>query len=172
MKDAEYTIRLASAKDIEQIAKLYIKSWQKTYKGLLNQEYLDGLTVKKLSKRWGDYILEERHGIFVAVCGEQLLGFGAFKPYHRIDDCIYIESLHVDESCHGKGIGSSIIDRIRAVGIAENYGKMAVCLVKGNDNARNVYVKLGASHYRDKVDDFTGEITYSEIMTWELPKKG
>ena len=101
-----------------------------------------------------------------------MLGFGAFKPYHRIDDCIYIESLHVDESCHGKGIGSSIIDRIRAVGIAENYGKMAVCLVKGNDNARNVYVKLGASHYRDKVDDFTGEITYSEIMTWELPKKG
>ena len=170
MKDAGYTIRLANQSDIEKIAKLYIKSWQKTYKGLLRQEYLDSLTVENLCKRWGDYILEEKHGIFVAVTENELLGFGAFKPYHRIDDCIYIESLHVDESSQGKGIGSRIIDKIRSVGIEENYGKMAVCFVRGNDNARDIYIKLGARHYKDKVDDFTGEISYSEILTWDLPK--
>ena len=164
----DYTIRLATADDIEKIAKLYIKSWQRTYKGLLRQEYLDSLTVEKLCERWGSYILEPRHGIFVAVSGEELLGFGAFKPYHRIDDCIYIESLHVDESCQGSGIGSAIIKTIYTVGSDEEYGQMAVCLVKGNDKARELYTKLGAVHYKDKVDDFTGEISYSEILTWEL----
>ena len=168
MKDAGYTIRLANQSDIEKIAKLYIKSWQKTYKGLLRQEYLDSLTVENLCKRWGDYILEEKHGIFVAVTENQLLGFGAFKPYHRIDDCIYIESLHVDESCQGSGIGSAIIKTIYTVGSDEEYGQMAVCLVKGNDKARELYTKLGAVHYKDKVDDFTGEISYSEILTWDL----
>ena len=168
MKDAEYTIRLANQSDIEKIAKLYIKSWQKTYKGLLRQEYLDSLTVENLCKRWGEYILEEKHGIFVAVTKNELLGFGAFKPYHRIDDCIYIESLHVDESCQGSGIGSAIIKTIYTVGSDEEYGQMAVCLVKGNDKARELYTKLGAVHYKDKVDDFTGEISYSEILTWDL----
>lgn len=172
MDRLDYKIRLATKDDIEQIAKLYIKSWQKTYKGLLRQEYLDSLTVENLCKRWGDYILEERHGIFVAVKDTKVLGFGAFKPYHRIEDCIYIESLHVDEAYKGKGIGSSIIKQIYTVGVDERYGQMAVCLVKGNDKARQLYIKLGATHYRDKVDDFTGEITYSEILTWDLPKMG
>jgi len=169
MKEINYTIRLAERGDIGQIAKLYIKSWHKTYKGLLCQEYLDSLTEEAVGERWADYIGQARHGIFVAVTDdEKVLGFGAFKPYHRIDDCIYIESLHVDESYQGQGIGSDIIKCIYAVGKEENYGRMAVCLVKGNNNARALYTKLGASHYKDKVDDFTGEISYSEILTWDL----
>lgn len=168
MKNTDFIIRLATSGDIEKIAEIYIKSWQKTYKGLLRQEYLDSLTFETVSKRWGDYILEPRHGIFVATKGDEVLGFGAFKPYHRIDDCIYIESLHVAEAFHRQGIGSAIIKQIYEVGKQEKYGQMAVCLVKGNDNARNMYIALGARHYRDKVDDFTGEISYSEILTWDL----
>ena len=168
MNNKDYIIRFAMSSDIEQIAKIYINSWQKTYKGLLCQEYLDSLNMEKVSQRWSNYILEPRHGIFVAISNDVVLGFGAFKPYHRIDDCIYIESLHVDEACQGKGIGSAIIKHIYTVGSDEDFGKMAVCLVKGNDKARDLYTKLGAQHYRDKVDDFTGQITYSEILTWDL----
>ena len=168
MSTKNYIIRLATAADIENIANLYIKSWKKTYNGLLCQEYLDSLTVENLCERWGTYILEPRHGIFVAVSDDEILGFGAFKPYHRIDDCIYIESLHVDESCQGSGIGTALIKQIYTVGCDEDYGQMAVCLVKGNNRARDLYTKLGAVHYRDKVDDFTGEISYSEILTWNL----
>ena len=45
---------------------------------------------------------------------------------------------------------------------------MGVCIVKGNDHARELYTKLGAEHYQDKVDDFTGETSYSEILVWNL----
>lgn len=168
MDKMEYDIRLATQKDIEKIAEIYVDSWQKTYKGMLSQAYLDSLTVQNISTRWSEYIEQNHHGIFVAHKDDNILGFGAFKPYHRIEDCIYIESLHVDEAYHKKGIGSSIINTIRTVGIEEKYGQMAVCLVKGNDKARKLYINLGASHYRDKVDNFTGEISYSEILTWNL----
>lgn len=172
MESVNYRIRLATSDDIKQIAKLYIKSWRKTYKGLLRQEYLDGLTEEVVCRRWNEYIGLPRHGIFVAVSDDEgvseLLGFGAFKPYHRLDNCIYIESLHVDKSRRKQGIGTALIKQIYDMGKGENYGQMAVCLVKGNDTARNLYVGLGAVHYKDKVDDFTGEISYSEILTWEL----
>lgn len=166
--DKEYEIRLANQEDIHQIAKLYVDSWKRTYQGLIPESYLNGLTVESLCKRWGDYIKEPKQGIFVAVDHKKVLGFGAFKPYHRIDDCIYVDSLHVEPSFQGKGIGSALIKRIYAVGEEESYSKMAICIVKGNDRARELYVKLGAKHFRDKVDDFTGEITYSEILIWDL----
>ncbi len=168
MNKIDYEIRLATQDDIEQIANLYIKSWHRTYTGLLSQDYLNSLDVHDVSNRWGEYIKEPSHGIFVACRDKKVLGFGAFKPYHRIDDCIYIESLHVDETCQGRGVGSSIIEKIHSVGVAEKYGQMAVCLVKGNNKARELYTKLGAVHYKDKVDDFTGEVSYSEILTWDL----
>ena len=166
--DKEYEIRLANQSDIQQIAELYVESWNRTYQGLIPQSYLNNLTVGSLCKRWGDYIKEPKQGIFVAVNHKKVLGFGAFKPYHRIDDCIYVDSLHVNKSFQGKGIGSAIINKIYEVGKEQSYGKMSICIVKGNDRARELYVKLGAKHFRDKVDDFTGETTYSEILTWDL----
>lgn len=163
-------IRPAEDVDIAQIARLYVENWKETYKGILPQGYLDSLSVEEKMKSWDDYITEPRQGIFVACEGSLVLGFAAFKPYHRVDDCIYLDSLHVKKSRRGQGIGSALIEAVYRRGREEQYGKMGVCVVKGNDDARNLYVKLGAEHYRDKVDDFTGEISYSEILLWNYHK--
>ena len=37
--DKEYEIRLASQADIQQIAKLYVSSWNRTYQGIIPQSY-------------------------------------------------------------------------------------------------------------------------------------
>lgn len=163
-------IRLAEEKDIPQIARLYVTNWISTYTGLLPKSYLDTLSVEEKRESWKKYIKESRQGIFVAVEDEFVLGFAAFKPYHRVDDCIYLDSLHVNQSHQRKGIGTALIQAVYQQGLKEGYGKMGVCVVKGNDDARSLYLKLGAAHFRDKVDDFTGELTYSEILLWEYPK--
>lgn len=31
---------------------------------------------------------------------------------------------------------------------------MSICIVKGNDNAKRIYEKLGAVHYNYFIDDF------------------
>ena len=43
------------------------------------------------------------------------------------------------------------------------YEKMSICIVKGNDNAGNLYRKLGARHYKD----FTGKMSHSEKLLWD-----
>lgn len=164
-------LRLAEEKDLKQIAQIYVENWRGTYHGLLPQKYLDELSVEKKQAEWSDYIRTPRQGIFVMEDAGQILGFAAFKPYHRVEDCIYLDSLHVRREWQGKGIGTRLIEKVYQQGIAEKYGRMGVCVVKGNDKARELYVKLGAGHYRDKQDDFTGEITYSEILVWHNLKE-
>ena len=169
-----YRIQLADEKHIPQIADLYVRSWKKTYQGLLSQDYLDRLNVPDTIIKWSEYISQpyrsgqQNQGIFVALEGEKVLGFAAFKPYHRISSCIYLDSLHVEEGRKGEGIGTALIRAVQEEGRCAKYPQMGVCIVKGNDGARRLYVKLGAEHYQDKVDDFTGEISYSEILVWNL----
>lgn len=162
-------IRLAQESDFLQISQLYVENWRETYQGLLPQHYLDDLSVAAKTEEWHAYCQMAGQGIFVAVDeGNQILGFAAWKPYHRVDDCIYLDSLHVRKAYRGQGIGTTLVKEVCRQGVDEHYGKMGVCVVKGNDEARELYVRLGAEHLRDKVDDFTGETTYSEILLWEI----
>ena len=159
-------LRLAEKKDLRQIAQLYVENWRETYYGLLSQGYLDGLSAEKKETEWSAYIQIPRQGIFVVEEDGEVLGFAAFKSYHRVEDCIYLDSLHVRKARQGEGIGTQLIHRVYQQGLAENYGKMGVCVVKGNDRARQLYIKLGAVHAQHKTDDFTGEVSYSEILLW------
>ena len=163
-----YRIQLAGQEHVSQIADLYVRSWKKTYRGLLSQAYLDGLNVPDIMAKWSEYLGQPDHGIYVALEGELVLGFAAFMPYHRIDNCIYLDSLHVEASRNGEGIGSALIRAVQEEGRRAGCPQMGVCIVKGNDHARELYTKLGAEHYQDKVDDFTGETSYSEILVWNL----
>ncbi|WP_274857053.1 hypothetical protein [Bacillus methanolicus] len=40
-------IRKAVGDDAAQIARVHVKSWQETYKGLIDQNYLDNLKIEK-----------------------------------------------------------------------------------------------------------------------------
>ena len=161
-----YEIRMAEEKDLAQIGELYVKNWRQTYQGLLPQAYLDNLDPVAKTAEWRSYVIEPNHGIFVACDDTAVVGFAAFKPYHRVKDCIYMDSIHVKEHFRGKGIGTALIRCVLEQGSVDGYEKAGVCIVKGNDRARNLYLRLGASHLRDKEDDFTGERTYSEILIW------
>lgn len=164
-----YEIRLAEEKDMGQIGQLYVKNWRTTYKGLLPQSYLDHLDAGEKTAHWTAYCKEPKQGIFVACQEDEVLGFAAYKPYHRVEDCIYMDSVHVAEAFRGRGIGTALIRKVLEQGRMEEYGQAGVCIVKGNDDARRLYVKLGAAHLREKEDDYTGEKTYSEILLWPRP---
>ena len=165
-----YLIQLAEQKHIPQIAALYVKNWKKTYRGILSLAYLDSLDEEVIGRTWSEYIKKEGHGIFIALEGDTVLGFASFMPYHRIDNCIYLDSLHVEEMRRGEGIGTELIRRVHEEGLRAKYPQMAICVIRGNDRARELYVKLGAAFLRDKVDTFTGETSYSEIYVWDLTK--
>ncbi|WP_160687104.1 GNAT family N-acetyltransferase [Clostridium sp. C2-6-12] len=160
-------IRKANDSDIELIANLYIENWKKTYRGLLSNEFLNSLKVSDGIQKWQEYLKKERHMIFVAYEDEKFLGFSACKEDDEIESCLYLDSLHVSEASRGKGIGTKLINTVGHYAYSQGYKCMSICIVKGNSNAKILYEKLGATHYKDFIDYFGGTQSNSEKLIWD-----
>lgn len=164
-------IREACLKDIKNIAELYISNWKSTYKDMLSSDYLNQLNVQYGIDKWSKFLKEDEHRIFVVYDGDDFLGFGACSPDSEIEDCLYMDSLHIYPESQGKGIGTELTQRIRDYALDNGYTKMSVCIVRGNDGARDLYLKLGAKHYSYFTDDFDGTKSNSEKLLWNIDNK-
>ena len=159
-------IREANAEDIEPIASLYVMNWKKTYVGLLPDNFLNGLTVNDGINKWQEYLTKEKHRIFVAYENEKILGFSACKEDEELKNCLYLDSLHVSETSRGKGVGTKLINTVGSYAYIKGYEHMSICIVKGNDNAKRIYEKMGAKHYKDFIDYFGDTESNSEKLIW------
>lgn len=83
-------VRHAVHQDIPKIAEIHVKSWQTTYQGIINQDYLDGLNIKDRKESWRKRSLE---GTFVAEDADGV--FGLLLSENNVTNVI----LHMMESC-------------------------------------------------------------------------
>lgn len=160
-------IRLAVTDDLNNIAEVYRNNHIKTYKGLLSDKYILSLTLDYCRDKWKKYAKDAEKKIWVAYEADIFLGFVAGMEDSELPHTWYLDSLHVTEAARGKGVGTSLIKTIGKYANENNYTKMSICIVKGNDSASKLYKKLGAEHFSYFYDDFCGTVSYSEKMLWE-----
>ncbi len=158
-------IRFAVEKDLDSIAKLYVHNHKTTYRDLLSEEYLNSLTVEGAKSRWQKY-LAENNKIWVAYESDIFLGFTAGKEDEEIKDTWYLDSLHVSENARGRGIGTELIRTMGRYASDNGYKSMSICVVKGNESAKSLYLRLGAQPYKDFEDNFGSTRTNSEKLIW------
>ena len=159
-------IRLADAEDIDQIAQLYISNWKAAYKGMLPDTFLNQLDVSYGVQKWSAFLKLPDSRIFIALDPPFFSGFGACSPEHDIENCLYIDSLHVSAGARGKGTGTKLLQTIGKYAADMGYEKMSICIIRGNDLAKNLYCRLGAVHYSFFTDDFGGTRSNSEKLLW------
>lgn len=160
-------IREATNADVASIAKLYTENWKETYKNLLPDEFLDHLNFEDSKQKWGSYLLEKGHKIFVAYEEDVFLGFSACKEDDEIQNCLYLDSLHVSKVARGKGVGTELIRKVGNYAAHNGDTRMSICIVKGNDTAKRLYEKMGARHYKDFTDHFGETESNSEKLIWD-----
>lgn len=161
------TIKFAVKDDLESISKLYVRNHKTTYKGLLSEEYLNSLTVESTKSRWENYLSEEGNRIWAALENGELLGFAAGKEDEELEKTWYLDSLHVSETARGKGIGTLLIKTMGRYALDNGYRAMTICVVKGNEKAKSIYLKLGAELYKAFEDNFANTAANSEKLIWK-----
>ncbi len=159
-------IRFASEEDLDNIAKLYVHNHKTTYRGLLSEEYLSTLTAEGARHRWETY-LAENNKIWIACESDIFLGFTAGKKDDDLSDTWYLDSLHVSENARGRGIGTQLIMTSGRYAYDNGYKAMSVCVVKGNDAARSLYIRLGAKPFKEFEDSFGKTKSNSEKLIWK-----
>lgn len=125
--------------DMDGKGYVHHRSWQETYRGLIDDSYLDGMTLEKCVKiahRWSDNIL-------VAKDGERIVGFAGYGAYRddSLTDTGEIYAIYLLSEYHGQKIGYALMNA--AVEKLRDYPAVAVWVLKGNDRAISFYERYG-----------------------------
>ena len=163
-----YNIREAQIYEIETIAALHISNQKETYRGLLSDSYLDQLDIVSEERKWREYLEQRTQRLIVAYEGSMFLGFAACKPDPECAEWLYLDSLHVSPEARGIGVGTVLIKWVMSYAEDHRFERMTVCIVRGNELARNLYFKMGAVQYRYFIDRFDGTTSNSEKLWWDL----
>jgi ribosomal protein S18 acetylase RimI-like enzyme len=145
-------VRRAGPADAAPIAVVQVRSWQGAYRGLLPQEYLDGLDPADAADRWRRGL--ERNdwptrGTIVAVSDGQVRGFAHFGPTRDADTDAggsragEINAIYVLPEAWGSGLGRSLMTGALSELAAGGYETATLWVLESNARARRFYARAG-----------------------------
>ena len=158
----DYIIRKNLEKDQEQMAHIKIDGWRTAYDKIVASKYLNSLDYDEQTQRYLSSFNEYKDLVFVAVQGDEVLGYSCFMPYDK--DKKYdseLVSLYVRKKEAGRGIGSNLL--ISTAKELYSLGKhnMIVWCFSDNINAISFYEGLGGLKVEEKIAKI-GDETYLE----------
>ena len=130
---------IETADEIDGKAYVHYKSWQETYAGLIDADYLKSMTeerCRQIAHKWTDNIL-------VAKVDDAVVGFVGYGTYRdgSLADCGEVFAIYVLAGYYGKKIGYELMNA--AFEKLSSYQKIAVWVLKGNERAIRFYERYG-----------------------------
>lgn len=125
-------IRDATIKDIPEVAKLHVDSWNKTYNGIIAQDHLDNMrnNIDKRIKRMEDEFNIRK--MIVAIIDDEIVAFSEYTLANQFSKNLDIDcelcGLYVKNQYVGTGIGSKLFNYVVCEFIQNDNSKMGLWL--------------------------------------------
>lgn len=130
-------VRGAFIDDADSIAKVHVDGWEATYRGVINDDVLDRITVTRRATQWAE-ALAHNLPAWIAESEGKTVGFVAV----RADE---LSALYVTPSVYGQGVGTILLDEAERH-IAEDGISTALLWVhEKNERSQRWYEKRGWS---------------------------
>lgn len=142
-------------KNSKEIANLVISAWRKTYKGLIDENYLKNLNVKIAKDKWKKEI-EGSNRILIYKENEKILGVIKYGESESELEKGEIYVLYVKPEEKRKGIGTKLLNTVKQELLKNNYKKMLVWCLDGNIIGENFYFKSGGDRQEKRVYNLNG----------------
>ena len=125
-------------------AYVHYHAWQQTYTGLIDQAYLDGMSLE-MSEKYALRALQNGYTAFVARDGARVIGFASYGPYRGSDlaDAGEVVAIYVLKEYYDRGIGRALMEA--ALGALKGYRRVCVWVLKDNGRAIRFYTRCGFS---------------------------
>jgi 3-deoxy-manno-octulosonate cytidylyltransferase (CMP-KDO synthetase) len=106
-----FVVRKATIDDVPQIAGVHVESWQKSFRGIAPQKFLDNLSIEKREKAFRERFFDEDYKMFVAETAEnKIVGFADFgkgrddQPEYKSE----LYAIYLLPEFQRKGIGGEL----------------------------------------------------------------
>lgn len=153
----EYVIRKKELKDCAGVQKVITKAWRQTYKGIVNDKFLDGLLdneedrINRSIKRFD----EANNTQYVLEVDGKIVGFVNYGQ-SSYENCGEVRALYIIDGYKGYGFGKKLFNK--AVEELEKLGYKEIIIGCLNGNKANEFYKhLGGKFIETRIYSNTGE---------------
>ena len=140
-------IREAVEADANAMGHLHVRAWQRAYRGVMPDEYLDGLQAQDRIAMWqGRISRTDLPPLLVAVVADDVVGFAAFGAVQAPTTppaCGELYAMNLDPDHWGRGIGRVLLRRVTEALVAMGYEEAVLWVVPENQRARALYESEG-----------------------------
>ena len=143
MTTPDISVRAAAGHDAARLAEVHIAAWRATYRGVMTDEYLDGLDVERAAAAWRRNIEEPRQGTvhLVVQSGDDVVGFAILGPASGDSDqgAGQLHAINVHPDWWARGAGSVLFAAAEQEFIERGYDRAFLWVEKGNARAISFY---------------------------------
>lgn len=124
------------------VAHVHVRAWQVGYRGLMPDDYLQGLRPLDRAQHYDFASLDPaRPRTWVAVEADAILGFATISPARDTDAAGRGElcALYVEPDCWGRGVGRALASAARGELCRLGFTAAILWMVAGNARAEQFY---------------------------------
>ncbi len=153
-------IRRMRPEDEEEVSRLYVKSWREGYKGMLPQEYLDGLDGWRWNKKFTGL-----DGSFVLTYGGEIAGHSCARAAadKEMNGWGEVWTLYVLPEYWGRGFGTALLDNAEKWLSGLGFGDIYLWALETNVRARRFYESRGFAPGADTIQCGIAGITVTDV---------
>lgn len=153
-------IRPATTADIPTIASLHIEGWKGAYGGIVDQGYLDSLTIEQRIKDWTQWMESGESTVFLAELGGTPAGFvvtgrtktpppgsSPIRPSHSGE----IYALYLAPSFWRQGVGTALLKYGARVLKDQKHSAICLWVLDKNIRGKAFYEAMGGQKIGSKM---------------------
>lgn len=158
-------IRNLSIEDVNDVAKIKIESWKKTYKGIVDDSYLNSLSLSNQISKFKECVGSTN--FIVAILNGKVVGFCRFVYDNSFSQDIgYVDSeltaLYVHPDMEGQGVGKGLFSYVIDSFYKNNKETMILWCLEDNVNSIKFYKHMGGK-IKEKKQVMIGDKEYGEV---------
>ena len=159
-------IRMARSTDVDEIANIFVDSWQETYAGILPTTALSRMSRSDQKRHWARTVLQanSRNPVFVASdADDNVYGFASAGPSREptLPHDAEIYTLYIAPGFTGQGLGTALVEEVFRLFAKSTYRSMIIWALAENPS-RYFYEAIGGKLVAERQHPVWGE-AYREI---------
>ena len=168
----KWNIEKSQKSDCKPITEFITKAWNETYKGIINDEFLEGMKNTE-ERRYTNAINnynDKTNMQYIIKDNNRIIGFLKLSKTDNNEeenDCLELQSLYVLKEFQKNNLGKKLINKAFEEAKKMGYKELIVGCLEGNDS-NGFYKKMGGEFIKKREFKLQNQTLYENVYRYKL----